>query len=205
MVAILAGETNTLFAGIELGGTKCICILARGPDDVVALERFPTNSPWETLGAISRCISKWRAAHDVSALGIASFGPLVLDAAATDFGRITTTPKPGWTGGDLPPLGDGLRFAIDTGVKGAALAEGLWGSAQGLGSWSYITLGTGLGVASIVEGRPISGAGHSEAGHMRVPVPESSFEGVCPFHGNCAEGMISGPPSQPGQRPTPTQ
>jgi len=193
MVAIPAGEANGLVAGVELGGTKCICILGRAPDDVVASEQFPTMSPEESLKDLSRCLSEWRNAYEVAALGIASFGPLELDPNSPNFGSITSTPKPGWSGIDLKPLGAGLPSLIDTDVNGAALAEGRWGAARDLRSWCYITLGTGVGIASIVEGRPVTGAGHSEAGHMRVPLPAGSFEGVCPFHANCVEGVISGP------------
>jgi len=150
-------------------------------------------SPEESLKDLSRCLSEWRNAYEVAALGIASFGPLELDPNSPNFGSITSTPKPGWSGIDLKPLGAGLPSLIDTDVNGAALAEGRWGAARDLRSWCYITLGTGVGIASIVEGRPVTGAGHSEAGHMRVPLPAGSFEGVCPFHANCVEGVISGP------------
>lgn len=184
---------DDIFAGVELGGTKCVCVLARGPDEVLASETLPTRAPEETLPAIGRILGGWRSRYSPAALGVASFGPLDLDPASPGYGTLTSTPKPGWRGADLRALAAGLPCAIDTDVNGAALAEGLWGAARGLQSWSYITLGTGVGAASIVEGRPVRGLGHSEAGHMRVPPPDPGWEGACPYHGNCVEGLLSGP------------
>lgn len=182
-----------LLAGVELGGTKCICVLARGPDEVLASETLPTREPEQTLPAIARILGDWRSRYSPAALGVASFGPLDLDPDSPSCGTLTSTPKAGWQGADLRGLAAGLPCAIDTDVNGAALAEGLWGAARGLRSWCYITLGTGVGAASIVEGRPVRGLGHSEAGHMRVPPPDPGWAGVCPFHGNCVEGLLSGP------------
>lgn len=182
-----------VLAGIELGGTKCICILANGPDDVLATHSLPTGSPQGTLAEIGRTLSGWSRNHAITALGIASFGPLDLDPGSPRFGSLTTTPKPGWAGVDLTGIAGSIPCTIDTDVNGAALAEGRWGAARGLRSWCYVTLGTGVGVASIVQGEPVMGIGHSEAGHMRVPLPDEAFRGTCPFHGNCVEGLISGP------------
>lgn len=174
-----------MFAGVELGGTKCLCILGDGPDAVHEQVALLTGTPGETLAAIAATLDRWR----FDALGIASFGPLDL---AT--GRIVNTPKPGWSGVDLSPLTAGLPAIIDTDVNGAALAEGLWGGAQGLQSWTYITVGTGIGVGSIVDGVPIRGLGHSEAGHQRVArIEGDDFPGACPYHGDCVEGLANGP------------
>lgn len=179
-----AGETGLPLAGVELGGTKCVCILAHGPDAILEQVTLPTKNCSETLQAIRAVLNRWH----VAALGIASFGPLDLE-----HGRIGQTPKPGWSGADLRSLGFNRECVIDTDVNGAALAEGRWGAAHGLTSWAYITVGTGIGVGSIVGGRPIHGLGHSEAGHMRVPRASSEWPGACPFHGDCVEGLASGP------------
>jgi fructokinase len=176
-------------AGVELGGTKCICILGTGPDDVRAEVEIPTTTPTETLGAIAAVLGGWT----FDAIGLASFGPLDLDPGAPTFGSIVNTPKPGWNDTSIVSLAAGRPFHIDTDVNGAALAEGDWGAAQGLISWAYVTIGTGIGIGSIVAGKPVRGFGHSEAGHMRVPRdPGDSFPGVCPYHGDCLEGMASG-------------
>ncbi|WP_019830869.1 ROK family protein [Sphingomonas sp. PR090111-T3T-6A] len=187
---------SVLAAGVELGGTKCVCVLATGPGGVVAEERVPTTSPEETLSAIERVLDKWQAERGFAALGLACFGPLQLKPGAPDYGYITATTKPGWRNTDVAQrLASryGAPTAIDTDVSGAALAEGRWGGAQGLSSHAYITVGTGVGAGIIVNGRPVMGIGHAEAGHMRVPrFPGDSWGGACTFHGDCVEGLASG-------------
>ncbi len=182
-----------LIAGLELGGTKCVAVLATGPDDIRARQTVPTSGPAATLAALEAVLDGWQ----FDALGIASFGPLELDPAMPDFGSITATTKPGWTGTDLTrrlaaryarPLG------IQTDVVGAALAEARWGAAQGLSTHAYITIGTGVGVGLIAGGRPVQGVAQGEGGHMRVArAPGDGFAGWCPFHGDCVEGLASGP------------
>lgn len=185
-----------LFAGVELGGTKCVCILASGPDDIREQVRLPTTTPSETLAGASAVLERWRSVNSVDALGLASFGPLDLDAGSAEFGRIVSTPKPGWSGADLKQLslGEDTPVAIDTDVNGAALAEMRWGAARGLDSFAYITVGTGIGVGIIVNGRPVAGLGHAEAGHLRIGrMAGDVWPGSCPYHGDCAEGLASGP------------
>jgi fructokinase len=185
-----------VIAGIELGGTKCICLLGTGPSDVRAEVRIPTRDASSTLAAIAAVIDDWRNGQDVSAIGIASFGPLEIDPTVRDYGHVLATPKPGWSHADLlaPLRRCGVPIAVDTDVNGAALAEGRWGAAQGLRSYVYITVGTGIGVGSIVAGQPVRGLGHSEAGHLRVPrLAGDRWPGACPFHGDCVEGLASGP------------
>ena len=192
----MTGAPAALIAGVELGGTKCVCLLASGPGDIRDEVRLPTTTPGETLGAISAVLARWRDAHEVRALGIGSFGPLELDDRAANFGSIVTTPKPGWSDTDLTGLARTLEtpFAIDTDVNGAALAEGLWGAARGLRSFAYVTVGTGIGVGSIVNGQSVQGLGHSEAGHLRVGrIVGDLWPGSCPYHGDCVEGLAAGP------------
>ncbi|HSN70754.1 MAG TPA: ROK family protein [Steroidobacteraceae bacterium] len=185
-----------LFAGIELGGTKCVCLLASGPDAIIDDVRIPTVEPAGTLRAIAAIIRDWQRKHSIAALGIASFGPLERNRSSPGYGQMLTTPKPGWSGIDLlAPFGDlGLPVELDTDVNGAALAEARWGAAQGLRDFAYITVGTGIGVGTILDGRPVGQHAHSEAGHMRVGrLPGDDWPGACPFHGDCVEGLASGP------------
>jgi fructokinase len=187
-----------LLAGVELGGTKCVCILGTGPDDVRAMERLPTGEREETLRQIESVLDRWRAQHGaVRALGIASFGPVDLHAGSPTWGFITSTSKPGWRDTDVARrLGArlGAPVGFDTDVNGAALAEGRWGAAVGLEDFSYVTVGTGIGVGTVVRGRPIFGMNHTELGHIRVVRKAGdTFKGVCPFHGDCIEGLASGP------------
>lgn len=182
-----------LIAGVELGGTKCIATLGTGPGDVRAQQTIASTDPATTLAAIEAVLDGW--AFD--AVGVASFGPLQLDADAPDYGAITATTKPGWTGTDLVRRLEqryGRPIGFQTDVNGAALAEGRWGAAQGLATHAYITIGTGVGVGLITCGRPVQGVAHGEAGHMRVPrARRDRFAGWCRFHGDCVEGLISGP------------
>lgn len=183
-----------LVAGIELGGTKVVCILARGPDAIEARVTIPTTSPAETLAAVEAVVDGWSG---FAALGIASFGPIAIDRHAHDHGYITSTPKPGWSGTDVAGR-LARRFGVPTGfhtdVVGAALAEARWGAARGLADIAYVTVGTGIGVGVIAGGRPVDGLTHAELGHIRpVRRAQDDWIGVCPFHGACLEGLASGP------------
>ena len=193
----MTGSTK-LLAGVELGGTKCICILGTGPDDIRAQERVPTADPETTLTQIERVLTAWRARHsDIAALGIASFGPLALKRDSPAYGSITSTTKPGWSHTDIAGrLAKPLRVptGFDTDVNGAALAEGRWGAARGLRNFAYVTVGTGVGVGLIVNGAPVLGCNHTEMGHLRIArMAGDEFPGACVFHGACVEGLASGP------------
>lgn len=185
------------YAGVELGGTKCIAILARSPQDVLARETVATTSPDETLGRLEQILSQWHSEHGLASLGIGSFGPIDLDPASLTHGQITSTPKPGWSGADV--LGRlqraaGVPTVFDTDVNGAALAEMRWGAGQGMGDFAYVTVGTGVGVGLIINGKPTRGFAHCELGHIRVArLQGDDFPGSCPYHGDCVEGLAAGP------------
>jgi fructokinase len=187
-----------LLAGVELGGTKCVCILGTGPDDIRAIERLPTGERGETLRQIEAVLDRWRSQYGLPrALGIASFGPVDLKPGSPTHGFITSTTKAGWRNTDVAQrLGRrvGAPVGLDTDVNGAALAEGRWGAALGLDDYAYVTVGTGIGVGSIVRGRSVFGMNHTELGHIRIArKPDDKFAGICSFHGDCMEGLASGP------------
>jgi fructokinase len=193
----VTGSTK-LLAGVELGGTKCVCILGTGPDDIRAQERVPTGDRETTLRQIESILGRWRAEYGpIRALGLASFGPVDLRPASPTYGHITSTTKAGWNDTDLVGrLGRrlGVPVGFNTDVNGAALAEGRWGAAQGLSDFAYVTVGTGVGVGLIVAGRPVLGFTHTELGHVRIPrMAGDSWPGACAFHGDCVEGLASGP------------
>ncbi len=188
---------DPLLAGIEMGGSKAVALVARGRR-ILRTRRVPTGAPRPTLEALSAQLEAWSAElGPFAGLGVASFGPLGLDRARADFGHITRTPKPGWSNVDL--LGHfGARTAapvgFDTDVAGAALAEALWGAGVGKSVVVYLTVGTGIGGGLVVDGRPVHGLVHPEMGHLRVRRASADpFAGVCPFHGDCLEGLASGP------------
>jgi fructokinase len=185
--------TSTCFGGLEIGGSTVRCVIGTDPRDIRADASFPTTGPDETL---ARAIAFFRAHAPVLVLGIASFGPLDLEATSPSAGFITETPKPGWSRVDV---GGALRRALqvpvtlDTDVNGAALAEWRWGAGTGCDPIVYVTVGTGIGGGAIIDGRRLHGAMHPEMGHMRVPRhPDDPFSGACPFHGDCLEGLASG-------------
>lgn len=186
-----------ILGGIEAGGTKFVCLVGDGDGRVLAERRIPTRGPDETLAeAVALLRGMSDAAGPLGAVGIGAFGPLDL-RPGPGHGRLLATPKAGWSGADLVgPVRDafGVPVAIDTDVTAAALAEGRWGAARGLATFAYMTVGTGIGVGIVSGGRPMHGLVHPEAGHVGVPrAPGDDFPGICPFHGDCLEGMASGP------------
>lgn len=195
MVEALQSDARVL-AGVELGGTKAIAAIWR---DGRFLDRFqvPTRSPDETLGALGDWLTGRALASDIAALGIASFGPVRVDPAAADYGCVLATPKPGWEGAQVHAALAGrvsCAVALDTDVNAAALAEHRWGAGRGCSSLVYLTIGTGVGGGIVIDGRPVHGALHPEIGHLRFRRADGDgFAGVCPFHGDCIEGLVSGP------------
>jgi fructokinase len=180
---------------IEAGGTKFVIGLATSRDDIIATQRIDTTTPEQTLAAV---LSWFKDQPKIAALGIASFGPLDLDPASPTWGFITRTTKPGWDHIDLARhLGSALDcpVAIDTDVNGAALAEYMWGAGQGQRVSIYLTIGTGIGGGAVVDGQILRGLSHPEMGHFRLPrhPADEGFTGICAFHGDCLEGMASGP------------
>jgi len=186
----------SFYGGVEAGGTKFVCAVGTGPDDLRAIERFPTTTPDET---ISRVIQFFRSQPEpVTAIGIGSFGPVDLAPQSPTWGFITSTPKPGWRDTDLRGrIQQALQVPIgfDTDVNAAALGEQRWGAARGLDTFLYLTVGTGIGGGGVVGGHLMHGLIHPEMGHIPVARrPDDLFEGTCPYHGyGCLEGLACGP------------
>lgn len=192
------GGAAALLGGIEAGGTKFVCAVGTGPDDVRAEARIPTTTPDETLARVLAFFREQARGTPLAALGLATFGPVDLDPRSPTFGFITSTPKPGWVHTDLAGSlgrGLGLPVAVDTDVNGAALAEHRWGTLRGCDPAVYVTVGTGVGGGAVVNGKTVHGAVHPEMGHLRVPHDRARdpFPGVCAYHGDCLEGLASAP------------
>lgn len=187
-----------LFGGIEAGGTKFVCMIGRSPDDILEEERFLTTNPSETIEKVIDFFKPYTRNNELAALGIASFGPVDLNPASQTFGFITTTPKPGWNNVDLRgeiQRGLNVPVAFDTDVNAAAFGEQYWlPENRLLDPFIYITIGTGIGVGVIINGSLLHGLVHTEAGHMAIPHDwqKDPFPGVCPYHGDCWEGLASG-------------
>lgn len=192
-------KTDTpLYGAIEGGGTKFICAVGSGPNNIRAEARFETTTPQETMGHVIEFFKQQEEnLGGLSAIRFASFGPLDPNPASVTYGHILPTPKPGWTDANVVGM---LRnefdvpIAFDTDVNGAALGEWRWGKAQGLQTFIYLTIGTGIGGGAYVEGNLLHGLVHPEMGHILVKhdLEKDPFEGVCPFHGDCFEGLASG-------------
>jgi len=184
-------------AGIEFGGTKILCRIVADDGRVLAAGRFATATPAQAIEDVSACLNAALARHRLRALGVASFGPIVLDAKSARYGQLLATPKAGWSGFDV--RGELLRrfpvpLVIDTDVNAAALAEQAGGAARGLPCVAYVTVGTGVGGGLALEGRTLKGALHPEIGHMRLRRrAHDRHVSTCPFHEDCAEGLASGP------------
>lgn len=188
-----------LLAAIEAGGTKCWVEVGHGPDQVLAQTRIDTRDGPATLAAIDAWLRSMEAVHGpVAGVGVAAFGPVRLDPNAPDHGCVLATPKPGWQGVDWRSLARHRRdcgFAVETDVNAAALAEACWGEGQGCESLVYVTVGTGIGGGWVIGGRTVHGLLHPELGHLKLrrhPL-DLGFAGVCRFHGDCLEGVASGP------------
>lgn len=181
--------------GIEAGGTKIICAVGSGPDELSDPVRIETTTPAETLARIAAYFAD--LAKKPEAIGLASFGPIDLTPDSPTFGHILNTPKPGWSGFDFA---GSLRRSldvpvfVDTDVNAAVLAEVRWGAARGLRSALYLTIGTGIGGGALLDGALLHSLNHPEMGHIRIPrdLRDGNFPGVCPYHGDCLEGLASG-------------
>lgn len=188
----------SLYGGIEAGGTKFICAVGTGPGDIRAQVRFPTKSPEESIDRAVGFFCRQQEEEALMAVGIASFGPIDPDPHSPTFGYVTTTPKPGWANTDFGGVVHralDVPVAFDTDVNVAAFGEHRWGAAQGLDTFIYLTVGTGIGGGGMVNGGLIHGMMHPEMGHIRVPHDRERdpYAGNCPYHGDCLEGLACGP------------
>ncbi len=191
----------TICGGIEAGGTKFVCAVGNGPDDLHNEIRFPTTTPQETLARTIAYFLEQSEAEDLHAIGIASFGPVDPNPKSSTFGFITTTPKPGWPNTNFVGIiheALGVPVGFDTDVNAAALGEYRWGAGQGLDILMYMTIGTGVGGGGIVNGNLLHGLMHPEMGHIRIPhdLQKDPFPGLCPYHQDCFEGLANGPAIQ---------
>jgi fructokinase len=187
--------TAPRFGAIEAGGTKWVCAVGRGPDELDDVCVVPTTTPVATIAAVTEFLARHRP---LAAIGIGSFGPVDLQRSSPTWGFITSTPKPGWSNADVVgPIAAalGVPVAFETDVGAAAVGEWLWGAGQDVKSSCYLTVGTGIGGAVVVDGRVLHGRSHAEMGHQRIPhdLVADPFPGTCPFHGDCLEGLACGP------------
>ena len=193
-------RAKPLYGALEAGGTKVVCAAGYGPADVLDDGRavIPTTAPAETLAAVAEFFANIvRKYGALAGIGVASFGPVDIDRKSPTWGRILATPKPGWS--DISVVAPLERFGcpitLDTDVNAAALSEARLGAGQGVESLTYVTVGTGIGGGIVIGDRTVKGLLHPEMGHIRVQRDprDADFAGICPFHGDCLEGLASGP------------
>lgn len=188
-----------MLAGIETGGTKVACGIAdrSAPTELVMTRRFATTTPGETISRIVDFLDEADRVHGLDAVGIASFGPVNVDPALPRYGWITGTSKPGWANTKLVERIEARiarPIALVSDVSGAALGEQQWGAGRDVASVAYATFGTGVGVGVVLDGRVLHSNGAPEVGHLLVRRHRlDDFAGACPFHGDCLEGLASGP------------
>ena len=181
------------YGAIEAGGTKFVCAIATENLEIIERVSIPTTTPEETLAGVFEFFDK----YELRSMGIGSFGPIDINEKSPTYGYVTTTPKPGWSGYDF--LGAiknryNIPAGFTTDVNTSALGELEIGAAKGLQSCIYLTVGTGIGGGGVVKGNLLEGYGHPEMGHMLMRRhPEDTFDGFCPFHGDCLEGLAAGP------------
>ena len=182
-----------VIAAIEAGGTKFICGLGKENGEVIERISIPTTTPDETM----RKVIEYFSDKEFDVMGVGSFGLIDPVKGSETYGYITKTPKPYWS--DFNMIGElkkhfDVPMEFDTDVNGAALAEAWWGAGEGLKNVMYITVGTGIGAGAVVNGRMVQGLTHPEMGHIFIKRhKDDKFEGRCPFHKDCLEGMAAGP------------
>ena len=193
-------SAQALFGAIEAGGTKFVCAAGYGPREIEPQFRqvIATTTPAQTLAAVGDFLERvHRQAGAFAGIGVAAFGPVDIDRRSARWGSILSTPKPGWSDVSLvaPLARFGCPLFVDTDVNAAALAEARFGAGADTDSLVYVTVGTGIGGGVVIEGRTVRGMLHPEMGHIRVRRDErdAQFAGICPFHGDCLEGLASGP------------
>lgn len=180
---------------IEAGGTKFVCAIGNEHNEIIERVSFPTTTPTETLAQVFAFFDQHL--DGLKAIGIGSFGPIEVRQNSPKYGQILSTPKLAWKNFDfLAAMKDryDLPLAWTTDVNAAAVGEASVGAAKGLDNMLYVTVGTGVGVGALVNGKLLEGLGHPEMGHVIVhPHPADDYAGFCPYHGNCLEGMAAGP------------
>jgi fructokinase len=186
---------DQLYGGVEAGGTKFICAIGKRSGEILSYQEITTTSPSETLKKVS---DYFKSNKSLVSVGVGSFGPVDLDPSSSTFGYITNTPKEGWKNTDIRGIlanSLGLHVELETDVGCAGLGEYFFGTAKGINNILYLTIGTGIGGAVLSNGRVQRGATHPEMGHIFIPhdLKADPFPGICPFHGDCLEGLASGP------------
>jgi fructokinase len=190
-----------LYGAIEAGGTKFVCIVGSGPQQIASQTRIETTTPDETLNKVVEFFQPYVQDKTVKSIGVGCFGPVDLNPDSKLFGYITSTPKPGWSNTDVAGFLQrklNIPIIMETDVNAAAIGEFNWGASMGCDPSLYITIGTGIGGGYLLDGKPLFGLLTPEMGHIHIPhdFDLDPFPGSCPYHKDCFEGLASGPAIQ---------
>ena len=195
-----------IVGAIEGGGTKFVCAVLQFdhpniPEKtprILRIERIPTTDPEPTLDAVVQFFKD----SEIECVGLGMFGPIECRIESPLWGYLLKTPKLGWSDIDIAQRLQrklGVPIKLETDVAAAGLGEWKWGAGLGTHCCVYITIGTGIGAGIIIDGIPMRASFHPEIGHMRVPRARTAdsgpdeFKGLCIHHGDCLEGLASGP------------
>jgi fructokinase len=182
-----------MYGAIEAGGTKFVCAVGEESGHITERMTIPTTVPAETMKEVITFFNK----YELDAIGVGSFGPIDVNPQSPTYGCITSTPKLAWSNFPfVKVLKEAFQKPIgfNTDVNAAALGEAIHGAARGLDSCLYITVGTGIGAGAVVQGKLLQGWSHPEMGHILVRRhPNDQYQGKCPYHGDCLEGLAAGP------------
>jgi fructokinase len=191
-------EIEKSYGGIEAGGTKFVCAVGDAAGRILEQARIETSAPTDTLEQAAAFFMPFVRSKKIQGIGLASFGPIDLDRASPTFGHITSTPKQNWRNTDIVGILQAklhVNVQVDTDVNAAALAEHTWGASRDLDPSLFLTIGTGIGGGYLHNGASLTGLTHPEMGHIRLARDPriDDFPGTCPYHGDCFEGLASGP------------
>ena len=178
---------------LEAGGTKMVCAIGDETGKIFEQISIPTRTPEDTIPEIIDYFQK----AQIEALGIGCFGPIDPDRQSATYGYITSTPKLAWANFNIVNAFEkalNCPVGFDTDVNGSVLGEVTFGQAKGKSCVVYVTIGTGVGAGIYIEGKLLHGMLHPEAGHVMIQRREGdNYQGKCPYHGTCLEGMAAGP------------
>ncbi len=183
-----------MYGAIEAGGTKFVLSVGDEALEIIDQLTIPTVSPEETMPLVIEFFKQFE--NNLLAIGIGSFGPIDVNPESSTYGFITQTPKLKWRNydflGNIQKAFPNVKTAWTTDVNASAYGE--YAVRDGVENLVYYTVGTGVGGGGVKQGKFVEGISHPEMGHIPVKKhADDSFDGHCPSHGDCLEGLASGP------------
>ena len=185
-----------MIGGVDIGGTKIAAGVVDQSGRVLARNECPTDvqrgfdhAMRQVTTLLHQCAE--RAKVKLDGIGIGCAGPL--DSATGTLGNVNNLP--GWKGGnpvDILSREFGVAAALENDADAAALGELRWGTGRPKTRFLYVTVGTGIGVSVILDGKVYRGVDGfiSEIGHHIID--PSGPLCSCGVRG-CWESLAAGP------------